>query len=163
MWKMCKQYLSFRPSFEISIGVVLFVVCEGKPLFLLLRYPHGHWDFVKGHKEKGETETQTLRRELLEEAGIDQIEILPGFREDVHFRYTAKGTEKVKRQEKGQGLFIYKQVIYYVARTKQTEVKLSEEHYDWAWLSYKEAHKRITHKNSRQVLCIAKDHIDRTL
>ncbi len=160
---MCKQYLSFRPSFEISIGVVLFIVCENKPLFLLLRYPHGHWDFVKGHKEKGEKEKQTLRRELLEEAGIDQIEILPDFRQDVYFRYTAKGTEKVKRQEKGKGLFIYKQVIYYIAKTKQTEVKLSEEHYDWTWLSYEEAYKRITHKNSRQVLRMAKDRIDRTL
>ena len=40
----------------------------------------GHWAFPKGHVEKGETETETAVREVLEETGVP-IEIEPGYRE----------------------------------------------------------------------------------
>ena len=33
---------------ETSAGIVLFRKEESKILFLLLHYPSGHWDFVKG-------------------------------------------------------------------------------------------------------------------
>jgi len=153
--------LSHRPTFEVSVGVVLFLMPENKPQFLLLRYPHGHWDFVKGHVEKGENEKETLKRELFEEAGIQDIAILKGFREEVRFRYTAKGTEKEKRQQKGKGLYIWKKVIYYAAQTKETRIELSDEHLDWAWLSYEDARKKITHRNSRAVLDNAMKCIDK--
>ena len=34
------------------------------PHYLLLHYESGHWEFAKGHIEKGESEEQTVRREL---------------------------------------------------------------------------------------------------
>ena len=37
---------------ETSAGIVLFRKEETKKLFLLLHYPSGHWDFVKGKMEK---------------------------------------------------------------------------------------------------------------
>jgi len=40
---------------ETSAGIVLFRKENSKNLFLLLNYPSGHWDFVKGKMEKGET------------------------------------------------------------------------------------------------------------
>ena len=152
MKKMVHKILSYRPTFEVSVGVVLFLLREGKPQFLLLQYPHGHWDFVKGHKEKNETDEETLKRELLEETGISQANIVPDFTKVVRFRYTAKGTEKDKRQDKGNGLFVRKKVIYYAAQTTVTRVEQCDEHYDWAWLTYEDAVRKITHKNSRDVL-----------
>ena len=38
--------------------------------FLLLRNRRGFWGFPQGHKEKGETEIETLKREVAEETGI---------------------------------------------------------------------------------------------
>ena len=39
---------------EISAGIVLFRRENEKIFFLLLHYPSGHWDFVKGKMENGE-------------------------------------------------------------------------------------------------------------
>jgi len=43
--------------------------------FLLLRNRRGFWGFPQGHKEKGESEIQTLIREVREETGIKAIDI----------------------------------------------------------------------------------------
>ena len=40
---------------ERSAGVILFNKTEGIQ-FLILKYPSGHWDFVKGNIEEGEKE-----------------------------------------------------------------------------------------------------------
>ena len=37
---------------EKSAGIVLFKNDSGKNEFLLLNYPQGHWDFVKGKVEQ---------------------------------------------------------------------------------------------------------------
>ena len=38
-----------------SAGIVLFRNASNKNEFLLLNYPQGHWDFIKGKVEEGET------------------------------------------------------------------------------------------------------------
>jgi len=144
--------VSFRPTRETSVGAVVFLLREGAPQFLLLHYPHGHWDFVKGHKERGETDEETLRRELEEETGITDVEIVSGFTSRVKFRYTAKGTEREKRRRQWRGLFIWKTVRYYAVRTNEAAVRLSDEHLDWSWLGYDDARRAITHENSKRVL-----------
>ncbi len=40
---------------EKSAGIVLFRNDASKNEFLLLNYPQGHWDFVKGKVEQNET------------------------------------------------------------------------------------------------------------
>jgi len=55
---------------ETSAGIVLFRKENSKNLFLLLNYPSGHWDFVKGKMEKGETTHETAIRETKEETEI---------------------------------------------------------------------------------------------
>ena len=64
---------------EKSCGVVLF----NEQKVLLLQYAigqkegdgdlQGHWDFPKGHVDKGETEVETAIRELEEETGVKNI------------------------------------------------------------------------------------------
>ena len=65
---------------ERSAGVILFNRAEGIQ-FLVLKYPSGHWDFVKGNIEEGEEEEETVKRELFEETGINNLEIHQGFNE----------------------------------------------------------------------------------
>ena len=55
---------------EKSAGIVLFRNDSDKNEFLLLNYPQGHWDFVKGKIERNETSHETALRETKEETGI---------------------------------------------------------------------------------------------
>ena len=56
---------------------------------LLVRYGYHHWGYPKGQMEEGETEEDTVLREVLEETGLE-VNILPGFREMTGYR-TRKG------------------------------------------------------------------------
>ena len=49
-----------------SAGIVLFRNASNKNEFLLLNYPQGHWDFVKGKVEEGETPHEAALRETKE-------------------------------------------------------------------------------------------------
>ena len=62
-----------------SAGIVLFQNSHGANRFLLLNYPQGHWDFIKGKMEHDETPHDTARREAEEETGITDIEFIDDF------------------------------------------------------------------------------------
>ncbi|HHF55760.1 MAG TPA: NUDIX domain-containing protein [Thermoplasmatales archaeon] len=123
---------------ERSCGGVIFR--EGK--YLLLKYGWGHWGFVKGNIEKGESLEETFFREAEEEAGLkkENLKILEGFMEKISYFY------------KREGKTIYKEVIYLLAESNTYDVKLSHEHTDFAWLDYENALRRITYENDRNVL-----------
>ena len=124
---------------ERSAGVILFNKAEDIQ-FLVLKYPSGHWDFVKGNIEEGEEEEETVKRELFEETGINNLEIHQGFNEKVQYNYYKKNNK------------VHKIVSYYLAETNQKEVKLSYEHLDYKWSDYEDLMKSITFENSREVL-----------
>jgi bis(5'-nucleosidyl)-tetraphosphatase len=85
-------------AFEKSAGAVVFRKTDKGIKYLLLKYRNGHWDFPKGHIENGETEEETMRREVREETGIDDLKIVPGFIEN--FRYVRNmNEEKLKEEE----------------------------------------------------------------
>jgi 8-oxo-dGTP pyrophosphatase MutT (NUDIX family) len=129
--------------FEKSAGAVV-IRGNGEPKYLLLHYKGGHWDFVKGNIEEGESEKETVLRELEEETGIRDGRFIEGFRETINYIY------KRKRQ------VFYKEVVFYLLSTSTKDVKLSFEHQGYDWLSYDEAMKRLTFKNAKQVLEKAK-------
>lgn len=142
-------------AFEKSIGGVVFRVIDGKILYLLLQYRSWQWDFPKGHQERGESEEQTLRRELLEETGISQISILPGFHRSVYYFYSARGREKMKRIDAKKGINIFKKVVYYAVKTDVSEVRIDFENKNFAWLAFDEAYERIGNKDSKRILDLA--------
>ncbi|GBC69807.1 Diadenosine hexaphosphate hydrolase [archaeon HR01] len=127
-------------AYEKSAGAVIFYQDTSKLLFLLLRYGKGHWDFPKGHIEDQEDEKDTVRREVREETGIEDIEILPDFRKTIQYKY---------RKDK---LLVRKEVVFYLGRAKTLNVVLSPEHRDYAWLSYERALERLTFETARQTL-----------
>ena len=120
---------------EKSAGIVIF---DGTR-YLLLRYDAGHWDLPKGHVEAGESEHEAALRELQEETGLNAI-IIQGFEDRIHYVFT-KGGKPIK-----------KEVVFFVGKPMGTEVTLSHEHNDFAWLPYTEALKKMTFETAREVL-----------
>ena len=125
---------------EISCGALVYCIENQDVKFLLLRYSQGHWDFPKGNKEKGETNLETTRREIKEETGISDIVFRDRFEKEITYNYS-------RQNEK-----ISKKVIYFLAKTKATNVVLSSEHTDFVWEFYENALKRLTYKNAKEIL-----------
>jgi bis(5'-nucleosidyl)-tetraphosphatase len=129
---------------EKSCGAVVYAN-NSEVKYLLLRYEAGHWDFVKGNVEEGESEKETALRELKEETGIDDARFVGGFREKISYFY------------KRQGATVYKEVVFFLTEAKNTNVRLSFEHVAFDWLTYEEAMRKLTFKNARDVLQRARD------
>ncbi|MFA6973216.1 MAG: NUDIX domain-containing protein [Parcubacteria group bacterium] len=149
-------------AFEKSVGGVVFRRRgENTVMFLLLHYRHGHWDFPKGHPEADENDPETLKREVSEETGLEDIEILPDFKRQIRFFYRAKDREREERKKSGQFINIAKRVVFYLAETRTKNVKISFEHTGYAWLCYADALNRITYANSKNVLTKANAHLSK--
>lgn len=124
---------------ERSAGAVVFRDTPEGRLYLLLQNG-GRWDFPKGGVEKGETELDTVMREVEEETGLRAIRILPGFRKVIEYYY--------KRNRKN----IHKQVVYLLASTSTERVRISFEHQGFGWFSYEEAVLKASYDNSKVTL-----------
>ena len=123
-----------------SAGIVLFRNTSNKNEFLLLNYPQGHWDFIKGKVEQGETLYETASRETKEETGISDIEFIDGFEESVEYNFKFKNED------------IHKIVVFFLAKTNEKKITLSHEHNDFVWLEYDDALKKTTFRNAKNVL-----------
>ena len=130
---------------QTSAGVVLFRNVSSEKLFLLLNYPQGHWDFIKGKMEKNETPHETALRETKEETGISNIEFIDGFEENIEYDF------KFKRED------VHKKVIFFIAKTDTKKIRLSHEHNDYLWLGYNDALKKTTYQGSKNVLIKANE------
>ena len=133
-----------------SAGIVLFRNDSDKNEFLLLNYPQGHWDFVKGKIEQNETSHETALRETKEETGITNIEFVDGFEESVEYDF------RFKKEN------IHKKVIFFLAKTNEKNIKLSHEHNDYLWLEYNDALKKTTFENAKNVLTKANEFLSNT-
>ena len=85
---------------EVSAGAIIFRKEGNLNYYLLLHYTSGHWEFPKGHIEKGENEIETVKREIAEETGLKDIKIIDGFKERIKYffknNYNLEGEEKKK-------------------------------------------------------------------
>ena len=125
---------------EKSAGAVIFKPGKRGNKYLLLHYEAGYWDLPKGHVEKNESEEETARREVKEETGIENIAILRGFKEKIHYFY------------RFEGKLLSKDVVFFLARADQENVKISFEHIGFEWLPYKKALERLTYKTAKDIL-----------
>ncbi len=136
---------------EKSAGAVIFRRENNKVFYLLLHYASvaqntrsraekDYWDFPKGHIEKVEKEIDAAKREVEEETGLKDIEFLEGFKSSIRYFFRFKGEN------------ILKFVTFYLAETKIKDVKVSEEHLGYDWLSYQEALTKLKFKNAKETL-----------
>ncbi len=136
---------------ETSAGIVLFRKEGSKILFLLLHYPSGHWDFVKGKMEKGESTHETAIREAKEETGITDITFFENFEEWIKYDFQY------------QGELVHKKVVFFLAETKTEQVMISHEHLDYTWMDYNTSMEKTTFENAKTVLTRAKMLLAKTL
>lgn len=136
---------------ETSAGIVLFRREKSKVVFLLLHYPSGHWDFVKGKMEKGETTHETAIRETREETGITDITFLESFEEWIEYNFQY------------QGELVHKKVVFFLAETRTEDVKISHEHLDYTWMDYNTSMEKTTFDNAKTVLTRAQMLLGKTL
>ena len=131
---------------EKSCGAVIFKEGDVRK-YLLLHYEGGHWDFVKGHVERGETEKETVLRETQEEVGITEVSFIEGFRHRIGYYYRRAGAT------------VFKEVIFYLLESKTDAVRLSREHVGFEWMSFGRAYDRLTYKNAKETITNAHDYL----
>ncbi len=136
---------------ETSAGIVLFRKEDSKTLFLLLHYPSGHWDFVKGKMEKDESTHKTAIRETREETGITDITFIENFEEWIKYDFQY------------QGELVHKKVVFFLAETKTEEIEISNEHIGYTWMDYNTAMEKTTFDNAKTVLTRAQMLLTKTL
>jgi bis(5'-nucleosidyl)-tetraphosphatase len=126
---------------ERSYGVIL-IFREKENKFLLIKNGSaGHWGFPKGHKEEGETDQETALRELKEEAGIENCEIIdsPELSEEYTFEQAGQKTHKITK--------------YFIGFAESKEVKVQKEEIaGYKWATYEEAIGILTYENNKRVL-----------
>ncbi len=136
---------------ETSAGIILFRKEDSKILFLLLHYPSGHWDFVKGKMEEGESTHETAIREAKEETGITDITFLENFEEWIKYDFQYRGE------------LVHKKVVFFLAETKTKEVMISHEHLNYTWMDYSTSMEKTTFDNAKTVLTRAQMLLTKTL
>lgn len=127
---------------ERSYGAV---VLNDRNEFLLIRHRYGgHWDFPKGHKEKGETDRETALREVFEETGLT-LEI---------------GEERIFQSAYSPKEGVDKVVEFFVGRGVGDVVVQEKEITDFGYFTYEEALEKITYETSKEVLRQVKTYLD---
>ena len=142
---------------EKSAGAIIYRREDNKIYYLLLHYPSGHWEFPKGHIEEGESEEETVKREITEETGINDIRIIPGYKK--YIKYFFRQGYGLKGEAKKKAPWIFKLVVFHIAETQTKEIKISSEHTGAIWLPIDEAIKKTTFKNSKMLLKEANDFV----
>ena len=145
---------------ERSAGAIVFrETSEGREYLLLHHYPSkfskesrrigGHWDFPKGHIDKGEKTEETVRREVREETGVSKMEIIPGFKETVRYFIGPKEERRLKF------------VAWFLAKTREKKVVLSFEHQGYVWLPLEEACNQATYPDTKKLLKEADEFLEK--
>lgn len=90
--KFKKYFSRKKPSIQEIVreptagGIIFRHNKEGRIEILLIQDAKDRWTIPKGHIEEGETAQQTAKREIGEEAGLFDVDIL-GWLGKIHFRY----------------------------------------------------------------------------
>jgi len=133
---------------ERSAGFVLFrVTPHGAREYLLLDYGR-HWDFPKGHLEKGEDDLTAALRELREETGISDPQVIPGFQREITYFF----------RDRKKGL-IRKTVAFFLGQTQVSDedIVLSHEHEGFIFVPFDVAVRQTTYANALEVLKLAEE------
>lgn len=131
-----------------SGGIVYRTTKQGMIEILLIQDAKDRWTIPKGHIEEGETAVQTARREIGEEAGLNQVDML-GWLGKIHFRY--------RRIDK---LVLMTTQIYLVRAKGDTNAIKKEEWMNGIkWFSFNDALDAIEYEDIAKLMLKAKARI----
>ena len=126
---------------ETSAGGVVFRIADGRPLFLLIRDSYQNWGFPKGHVESGEDPEAAAVREVIEETGLESVNLRGAIDTiDWFFRF--------------RGQLIHKFCHFYLFETAQsrTSPQRAEGITACRWMPFEEAETLISYSNARDIL-----------
>lgn len=129
-------------------GIVFRRNDEGAIEILLIQDAKGRWTIPKGHIEEGENAQQTARREIGEEAGLHEVDML-GWLGKIHFRY--------RRIDK---LVLMTTQIYLVRAKGDTNAIQKEEWMnDIKWFKFHDALDAIEYEDIGKLMLLASKRI----
>ena len=129
-------------------GIVFRRDKDGAIEILLIQDAKDRWTIPKGHIEEGETAQQTARREIGEEAGLKQVDML-GWLGKIHFRY--------RRIDK---LVLMTTQIYLVrARGNTNAIQKEEWMNDIKWFKFHDALDAIEYEDIGKLMLLASKRI----
>jgi 8-oxo-dGTP pyrophosphatase MutT (NUDIX family) len=147
--KFKKYFSRKKPSIqeivrEPTAGGIVFRRGENGVEILLIQDAKDRWTIPKGHIEEGETAQQTARREIGEEAGLSQVDIL-GWLGKIHFRY--------RRIDK---LVLMTTQIYLVrAKGDTNDIQKEEWMNGIKWFSFQDALDAIEYEDIGKLMLLA--------
>jgi len=127
-----------KAELQISAGGLVYNKNLNK--FLLIKDSYGRWALPKGKLEKDETASIAAYREISEETGISQMNLLEKLGE-------------IKYYFKIHGQSIFKIVHYFLFITEQEEIHPDKKEIkDARWFEAKEAFHNFAYKNTKPLL-----------
>ncbi len=131
------RYPIYKCLYEKSCGAVIYNEDKQERRYLLIRNRSQNIGFPKGHIEYGETELQTVHREILEETGL-RVDVQENFRRLYDY--------KVK-------FSVNKRAVYYLAKyTNQCVFPQAGEVLEYWLVPYAKAMDLLTFDADRRIL-----------
>ncbi len=147
--KFKKYFNNRKPSIQEIVreptagGIVFRRNAQGEVEFLLIQDHKDRWTIPKGHIEEGETAQQAAKREIGEEAGLKDTEML-GWLGKIHFRY--------RRIDK---LVLISQQVYLMrVKTDGEEIQKEEWMNGIKWFSFYDAIDAIEYEDIGKLMLL---------
>lgn len=131
---------------EVSAGGIVFQRSEKGILIAFILDPYGKWTFAKGHVEQGEKSEAAAVREVEEETGLKNLEVI---------EYLGKINFWFKDKYQNIGAKVHKFVYYYLLeapRDSKHHLQKEEKIKGLKWVPLEKAESFSSYKDAVQVL-----------